>query len=500
MRILIDTNIFIYREDDHVLSSDLQNILRILNLLKVEILVHPKSIEEIRKDRNEDRKKIMLSKIRTYPLLESPPDPSRDNSFLSFVGDSSKPNDYIDNAILYAVYTDAIDFLITEDKGIHNKATRLGIKERVLSLEDALEIFEKDFYNERVGHPPALKEEFIYNLDVSDPFFDSLKEEYEEFETWFKKISREGRRCWVHFRKNGTIGALLVYKVENEPIDSNPSFPAKERLKISTFKVTHMGYKIGELFIKLSVEYSVKNGLAEIYLTHFTQQDDYLVDLISEYGFNKVAINRRGEDIFVKELFPDMKVIKSLSPIEISKKFYPNFYDGRKINKFIVPIRPEYHERLFIDYTGRQTTLFEHAGEFIIEGNTIKKAYLSHSRITKISPGDLLLFYRSRDRKEITSLGIAEEIYPNLQDKDEIMRRVGKRTVYSVDEIEEMAKKPTIVILFTWHFHLSNPLKLKDLIEMGVLTGSPQSITEISHEKYLHVKSGGGIDERFTFN
>jgi len=351
-----------------------------------------------------------------------------------------------------------------------------------------------------VGHPPALKEEFIYNLDMSDPFFDSLKEEYEEFETWFKKISRGGRRCWVHFREDGTIGGLLVYKVENEPIDSDPSFPAKERLKISTFKVTHMGYKIGELFIKLSVEYSLKNGLAEIYLTHFTQPNDYLVDLITEYGFNKVAINRRGEDIFVKELLPDMKVIKSLPPIEISKRFYPNFYDGRKINKFIVPIRPEYHERLFIDYTGRQTTLFEHVGEFIIEGNTIKKAYLSHSRITKILPGDLLLFYRSRDRKEMTSLGIAEAAYPNLQDKDEIMRRVGKRTVYSVDEIEEMAKKPTIVILFTWHFHLSNPLKLKDLIEMGVLTGAPQSITEISHEKYLRVKSGGGIDERFTID
>ena len=58
----------------------------------------------------------------------------------------------------------------------------------------------------------------------------------------------------------------------------------------------------------------------------------------------------------------------------------------------------------------------------------------------------------------------------------------------------------TMVILFTWHFHLSNPLKLKDLIKMDILTGAPQSITEISHEKYLRVKSEGGVDERFTLD
>ena len=498
MRILIDTNIFIYREDDRVLSSNLQNVLKTLNSLKVKILLHPKSIEEIKRDRNEDRKKVMLSKIHTYPLLESPPDSNKHTNFLSVVGHSTKPNEYVDNALLYSVYKDAVDFLITEDGGMHKKATRLGIKDRVLSLEDALEIFKKDFRDEKVHHPPAVKEEFVYNLNINDPFFDSLKEEYGEFETWFKKISREGRKCWVHLRGDGAIGALLIYKVENETIDSIPPFPAKNRFKMATFKATHTGYKIGELFIKLSVEYCIKNDLTEMYLTHFTQPDDYLVDLITEYGFVKVARKRNGEDVFVKELLADTRKIESLYPIKISKIFYPSFYDGAEVNKFIVPILPEFHERLFTEYKRRQTKLFEHAGGFIVEGNTIKKAYLSHSRITKISPGDLLLFYRSRDRSEITSLGVVEKAFRSLQNKDEIMRRVGRRTVYSMDEIEEMAKKPTIVILFTWHFHLPNPLKLKELMEMGVLMGAPQSITQISHEKYLLIKSRGGIDERFT--
>lgn len=97
MRILIDTNIFIYREDDHILSSNLQTVLRMLNSLKMKIVLHPESIEEIKRDRNEDRKKVMLSKIHTYPLLESPPDPEKDTDFRSVAGYPTKPNEHTDN-------------------------------------------------------------------------------------------------------------------------------------------------------------------------------------------------------------------------------------------------------------------------------------------------------------------------------------------------------------------------------------------------------------------
>lgn len=503
MRILIDTNIFIYREDYHILPENLQNLLKILNNLRAEILIHPKSTDEIHKDLNENRKNIVLSKINTYVELELPPDPNKDRGFIGTIGYPPKHNDYIDNNILYAVYKDAVDFLITEDNGIHNKAIKLGLKDRVLSIDDALGIFEKGFHTKVVSHPPALKAEVAHNLDINDPFFDSLKEEYGKnaFETWFKDISREGRRCWVYFNKDNRIGALLIYKDESEPINSSPPLPKKKRLKLSTFKVTHLGHKMGELFIKLAVEYAIKNNLAEIYLTHFTRPKDDLANLITEYGFNKVAYkitNNKNEDIYLKELLPNRENLSSLSPLEVSKSFWPNFYDDIKANKFIVPIRPEYHDRLFIEYKWRQRLLPEYSGEFIREGNAIKKAYICHSPITNISPSDLLLFYRSHDRKELTSIGIVEKAFSGLQDKDEIIRLVGKRTVYSLDEIEEMVKKSTMVILFTWHFHLGNPLNLGELKKIQVLKGAPQSIVQISHEQYLRIKNEGVIDGRFT--
>jgi predicted nucleic acid-binding protein len=498
MRILIDTNIFIYREDDHIIPGNLQKLLKALHTLGTELLVHPKSIEEIRRDSNENRKKVKLSKIAVYPVLELPPNPDKDDNFINVVGYPQNPNDRVDNALLYAVYKNAVDFLITEDRGVQKKADKLNLEDRVLSIGDALGIFGEKSVDKKIGRPPALKEEFLYNLDVYDSFFDSLKEEYPEFDEWFREKSRQGRKCWVYLKDDNTIGALLIYKIENEPIDSDPPLPRKKRLKLCTFKATVLGRKIGELFIKLSVEYSIKNSLEEIYLTHFTKEEDYLVDLITEYGFYNTARNRRGEDVYIKELFPDREKLRSLSPVEVSKKFWPSFYDGSKVRKFIVPIRPEYHDRLFIEYRGRQTRINEHLGQFIIEGNTIKKAYLCHSRISKIYPGDVLLFYRSHDHKELTSLGVIEQAYLGLRDKDKIMRYVGRRTVYSVDEVERMTRKPVMVILFTWHFHFPNPIKFDDLKKMRVLSGAPQSIMGISHKQYCKIKRKGGIDGRFT--
>ena len=500
MRILIDTNIFIGRENNHVLNDELQSLLKILNSKQIEILIHPKSFEEIKRDSNIGRKNISLSKLNTYPILEYSPDQNKDDVFLSAVGVPSKINDEVDNAILYSVYKDAVDFLITEDKGIHKKSIQLGIGDRVLCADEGIGVFGTELLIEEVVKPPALKEDAVHNLDLSDPIFDSLKKEYGEsdFSDWFRKSSREGRKCWVHYRIDGSIGALLIRKIETEPIESIPPLPAKRRLKVATLKVTHVGYKIGELFVKLAIDYAIKNNIDEIYLTHFTNPDnDYLVDLITEYGFYKAAVKDDGEEIFVKELLVDKDKIGSMDPLEISNRFYPSLYDGDEVNKFLVPIIPEYHRRLFTDYKGRQTSLFEHAGDFIVEGNAIKKAYLSRSRIRNLSPGDILLFYRTED-SEITSLGVIERVLYGLQDKDEIFRNVRKRTVYSMEEIEERAEKPILVILFKFHFHLPNPLKLEDLKTMEIF--HPQSIAQISDEKYLLIKKRGGIDERFTVN
>ena len=511
MRILIDTNIFVYREDYKEVESSLSQLFKVFNQLRVEILIHPRSIDDLKRDSNEQRKSIILSKIEAYTLLESPPNPSVDKQFIDFLGIPDKINDKIDNTILFAAYKDAVDFLITNDKGIHQKAKRIDIKDRVLSVNEALDIFSDLISKSYQSHLPALKDEFVYNLDINDPFFNSLKVEYghNEFIKWFKKISREGRKCLVHFKENKRIGALLIHKIEDEAIDSTPILFTKRRLKLSTFKVSYTGYKLGELFIKLAVQYSIRNKINEMYLTHYEagEKTDFLVDLITEFGFKKTAkLNNTGESVYLKKMIYDENE-HEINPLSISKTYYPSFYEGEDVNKFIVPIIPKWHKKLFTEYKeikntknkkGRQPTLDEFAGQFIVEGNTIEKAYLSNAKSKKISSGDILLFYRSQDETSITSLGVVEKVFHGIQNTDEIIRLVAKRSVYSYEDIVKIAKKPTMVILFTWHFHLSNPLMFSELKEIGILKGRPQSVTQITHEDYLQIKKRGHINECFV--
>lgn len=496
MKILLDPCIYLCI--DRVISNNIKDLSGIFDQIGAKILIHPLSIDYLKKNIMDGKAQRVLSEVQIYPLLQACSDLKADQVYLNAIRNTSEDKNNVGNNILYSVYKDAVDFLVTEDRSIHKKASALGIDDRVLLIDEAIQVFINYLPDYRIKAPLPLRNEPVKNLDLSDPIFDSLKEEYPEFQDWFKKISLKGRKSWVYYRNDGSIGSLLIYKVEDEPVDCIPPIPEKRRLKISTLKVTHVGYKIGELFIKLATDVSLNNNLSEIYLTHFTKPDDRLIELISEFGFYKVGNNSRGEEFFIKNLLINRKEALHYSPVEISKKFYPSFYDGILVNKFVVPIRPEYHNRLFADFPGRQTTLLEHAGEFIIEGNTIKKAYLSHSNIKRMRPGDLVLFYRSEDLHAITSIGVVEAAYTGIEDADQIVRLVGKRTVFSRKEINELAKKPVSLFLFRHHFHLDKFLHLDVIAKAGILMAAPQSATKISHDDYLTAKKMGGVDEHFT--
>ena len=504
MRILLDTNIIILRESNKVIQEDLQNLMRIIQKLDYKILLHPKSIEDIKRDTDEIRRKITLSKFGTYDTLEGGLDPNSDLNFIDKIGVPRNENDLIDNFLLFAVHKNAVNFLVTEDFGIHKKAKNVNLSDRIFNVIEALEFFKHEIPKD-VKLPPALHKTTMASLDVNDPIFNSLREDYPNFNDWYIKKSRTGRKCWTYIRNNGSIGAIMIYKFENEAIPSEPPLKRKKRLKIATMKVSHVGHKIGELLIKLSVELSIKNKILEIYLTLFTRKNEFLVDLIEEYGFKKVSIINQPwidipEDIYLKKIVINEEDIINLTPIEISKKLYPNLFDGTEVSKHVIPIQPQYFNKLYTDYPRRQTTLNEHVGEFIIQGNTIKKAYLSHSSSKKMKVGDILLFYRSEDVQGISSIGVIESVSYGLTEATEILSMVGKRTVYSFTEIEDFANDPTTVILFNHHFHFKKPVRYKKLLKENILRGPPQSITEIGHENYEKIKKLGGIDERFTFN
>jgi hypothetical protein len=498
MDILFDTNIFIHRENDDVVPENLRELETSLKEQEHQILIHPLSEREIRNDHDEERRVQNESRIETYPTLNFPRYPSEDDTeFRAAVPEAENINDRVDNALLYSVYIDDVDFLVTEDKEIHSKALELGIEDRVFPIGEGRDYFRPA--DPSIRSPEAIKRTTVGELDLTDPIFDSLEDDY-DFAEWARSIS--DRTAWVNYNQEDTLGAVLILKKnEVENIGARPELGRNRRLKISTLKVSERkwGSKIGELLISLAIREAITGGHEEMYLTHYVESgDDLLIDLIETYGFEEISKEVDGESIFLKRLTPGQG--DNPTPLKTSKKFYPSFYDGERVNKYLVPVQPQFHNKLFPGYAGRDTTLTEFSGEFQSEGNAIKKAYLSHAKNRKLEPGDLLLFYRSRDNMEVTSIGVLEEVHYDLTNADSIARIVGKRSVFTRQELQDMAESPTIVLLFRWHFDLENPISFEELKENDILSAPLQVMSSISDRDYKCIRELGGVNERFALD
>lgn len=497
MDVLIDTNVFIEREGNWAIPDAHQELENLLKSNGHRILVHPLSKEEIRNYENEDGRERAESKIATYPELSFPkyPKPS-DSDFRQHVPRGADFNEEVDNALLFAVYRDLVHYLVTEDQGIHDKAEALDIKDQVVTIEEGRDEFTEN--RPAFEGPPSIQKVKVRELEVEDPIFDSLKTDY-GFEEWFASIP--DRDAYVNWNPDGSVGAILILKPnEAEEIGDEPTLPKRERLKVCTLKVAsgRRGSKTGELLISIAIQEAIQHGLEEIYLTHHQTENDHLVELISQYGFQRASEKANGESVFVKRLTPGPG--DDPDPLETNIRFYPSFYDGPEVKKFLVPIQPEYHSKLFPTYEKRQPKLSEFSGQFLSEGNAIKKAYLCHSNIRKVAQGDIILFYRSHDHMEITTLGVCDRVKYDVTSVDEVKEIVGRRSVFNHRELADFVESPTMVTLFKWHFDFENPLHYQLLLDEGILTGPLLSIKEIDNGDYEYIKETGGIDERFIIN
>ncbi len=180
MRIILDTNILIYREQLRETPPDIGEILQIASSNIVQIIIHPISKQEIQSCTNDEVKEINLSKIASYPLLANPPDPylANDASFLDVIDPdrSAKTNDKNDNILLYSIYKSAASLLITNDKRLRKKADKFDSALSTYNIDEALEYFKNLFPSARLPVTPfGIFHTQMYNVTLSDPIFDTLQ-------------------------------------------------------------------------------------------------------------------------------------------------------------------------------------------------------------------------------------------------------------------------------------------------------------------------------------
>lgn len=481
LRILIDTNIFIDSESNQIIRSDLANLQATCSENNVIILVHPASKNDIKRDLVKPRKEIHKSKFDKYPVLEDPGEPS--SEFISIIGEPKREQDIVDNKLLYAIYKNAVDYLVTEDKGIHTKANKLDLKDRVLTIEQAEEKITATF-EKYIPIPVSLEHIPIYKLDLQSEFFNTLREDYgSEFNEWFTTKCKEGRMCWC-YRQNEDLKALLIYDERKKQILRDHD---EKVLKMCTFKVSEevRGSKIGELLLKMCFDFCNKNGLATAYVTLFPEKT-FLIELLEEFGFEFVSKEPNGELKYLKDFLAPGS-LDDLHPWVYCKKYYPNFFDGARVRKFIIPIQPQFHNRLFADAKKEQLFIDEFE-PIIVEQNTIKKAYICKSSITRIRPGDILLFYRSQIDQGITGIGIAEKVLRHPSKFDELTEFIGSRSVYSMKELKELYGDNALAILYRYIGQLPSLILKDSLLELETIKGPPQSIQELDHRLYKKLK------------
>lgn len=485
MNILLDTNILIPLEDTgRILDSSFAELRKLSAEQQHCLYIHPMQIEDINRDKNKERRNIVVSRLAQYPRIDNPP--VLTEAECSDLGlHQANENDKVDNNLLFALRRGAVHILVTNDEGIHRKSAKIGIQDKVYRLEQFVQFLQRSKSKTPFGYT-GVCERYLYEINKNQTFFDSLRASYDGFDNWFQKCAEQKRKCWCIEDGNNNVVAICIYKEEhNATLTDSGDITPGSILKLCTFKVDTKarGKKLGERLMYIAFDYCVKNNIDWVYLHTYGEEQKTLVGLCEEYGFSLLG-KYKGDDVYIK---PMKLMDNSASTLDSLIKYYPYFVDHADVKKFIIPIRPKYHEDLFPDFSCMKGSLFEKDQNlYSCQGNTIKKAYLCHSKIKGIQRGDIVLFYRSHDRQSIQCMGIVESAFFS-DNIDEVFSFIAKRTVYSYTELQEIMSKRTLVLLFRF-VTLKKAITSQDLKNAGV-KGYIQSIRQISDEQYIKIKN-----------
>lgn len=475
LKLLIDTNIFIPLEPTSICDVEPQTHLvneffRKVQKVGAEVYLLDKQKNDLDRDNDVNRKSLRLLATEKYLCLKNVNFADEIKNRFNF--DSLNSHDQVDVSLLNALYVNAVSLLVTNDKGIHSKARVIGLDERVYRLEDAVDFINGQLPKELKTEPfnAIVTNEKCYNLDVHDDFFDSLRRDYKGFDGWFReKCQLEHRDCFL-IRDGSKIAGLCIYKREEPAYEMNGNV-----VKICTFKLKYSGTKQGELLLRHLFKMCYDSDVDWLYVTAY--ESNYICQFFEDFGFEcyKEKKQDTGELIYRRKMKPST-IDRNLPALPFHQRFGYRFFASSE-NAFLVPTEERFYNRLFPE----TTTLDLFGGDPC--SNAIRKAYICNSNSRKLKPGNILFFYRTHSDKKIECCGILEKVLRS-SNPDEILPLVGKRSVFSKQEIESMCSgsRECFLMLFRQTENLLVPYSLENLKRDNLVNGYPQTITQISDE------------------
>lgn len=210
------------------------------------------------------------------------------------------------------------------------------------------------------------------DINLDDPFFDSLKRNYAEFTDWFMRKAVSGESAYILTNAKGLIDAFLYLKIETESVsDIEPSLEEGVKIKVGTLKVNAHGTRLGERLVKKIFDYAVVNNADIVYVTVFDEHES-LIDLLIRYGFTQYGFKQtiNGKE---KVLVKSMREIHNDLLLD-----YP-LIQTKEARKFVLSIRPEFHSKLFPDSILNNEAPYDIIRD-VSATNSIHKTYLCYMR------------------------------------------------------------------------------------------------------------------------
>lgn len=338
------------------------------------------------------------------------------------------------------------------------------------------------------------------DVDLNDKFFDSLKNDYEEFPNWFAKKCMAGESALVFYDEQG-IGSFVYLKEENEPIELTTGvLPAVPRLKIGTLRLAERfrGQRLGEGALGVSLWRWQEKQLKEIYVTVF-EKHNILISLFEHFGFRRVGMNPRGECVYLKSR-------DSIDYSDAYKAFpfiRPNFDKAG-----IIPIFEEFHDRLFpySEIKGNNIEIEEETA-----GNGITKVYIG-SPYTSVhyavnEPVAIYRIFQGAGQKTyksvitsfctITKLKIIKGKGISRYSLHEFIEKAGNKTIFTQYELkkifEDSANIVMLEMVYNGYFGKGHNVTHKELNDNGLFNAHPYNI-DYSKDEFIKILGMGDVN------
>jgi len=339
------------------------------------------------------------------------------------------------------------------------------------------------------------------DININDPFFDSLKADYVEFTAWFER--KADNNALVLYSEQGLIEGFLYCKFESGPgNDTAPLLPNANHMKVGTFKFNPKKTRRGDRYLKKIFDYALAAQplVDDIYVTVFAEKHNYLAELFQRYGFehygNKVTGNGT-ESVLVRRLD------KFHGNVD---KDYP-FINTRGNRKHLLSIYPAFHSKLFPD-----SILFNESPNIVQDishSNSIHKIYICKmADVMNFQRGDLIVIYRTGDgqgaaeyRAVATSICVVESVrnIEEFRTENEFLSYCLKFSIFTEKELIEIyrEKKYPYIINFTYNAALpKRPIRKQLADDAGISRDQYWGALELTDEQFESVITLGELDRK----